>query len=122
METIHVENWKGHLGKGLAPRELEATLWCAEELTAKEAARKMSCSPYTVSALLDNARFKLGMQRTCRGLLLEAMKRGIIAPLVLVLFICSGHSTLMPPARRPESPRNQLITRIQRIEEAQLTT
>lgn len=103
METIHVDHWKGHLGKGLAPRELEATLWCAEELTAKEAARKMSCSPYTVSALLDNARFKLGMQKTCRGLLLEAMKRGIIAPLMVLVCIVST-TTVDRPNMRPVRP------------------
>lgn len=87
METIQVGNWLGRLGQGLAPRQLEATLYSAMDLTAKEIARRMGCSPYTVKQQLDDARFKLGMQRSVRGLCLEAIKRGIIAPLVLLLML-----------------------------------
>ena len=117
MDTIRVDGWEGRLGKGLAPRELEATLYCAEELTAKEAARKMGCSHYTVSQLLENARFKLGMQRTCRGLLLEAMKRGIIAPLAIALCIAGAFTDRpnyrpvrqAPVARLIAAPRTQMV-------------
>lgn len=76
--TVGKSTWIGFLGKGLAPRELEATLWAANDLTAKEIARLMGISPGTVGKRLDDARFKLGA-RTVRGLVVEAMTRGLIA-------------------------------------------
>jgi len=120
MDTIQIDGWQGRLGEGLAPRQLLAVLWAATDKTAKEIARLMDCSHYTVKQQLDDARFKLGNQRTTRGLCLEAMRRGIIAPLVLALFVGGGHSTPMQPMRRPDAPRQQTLTRVQRIEEAQL--
>ncbi|HBP0716894.1 TPA: helix-turn-helix transcriptional regulator, partial [Pseudomonas aeruginosa] len=71
---------QGRLGMGLAPRELEATLHAASDLTAKEIAKLMGIAPGTVSKRLDDARFKLGA-KTIRGLVLEAYKRQIISPL-----------------------------------------
>ncbi len=78
--TISTETWQGRLGMGLAPRELEATLHTASDLTAKEIAKLMGIAPGTVSKRLDDARFKLGA-KTIRGLVLEAYKRQIISPL-----------------------------------------
>ncbi|HDQ4159494.1 LuxR C-terminal-related transcriptional regulator [Pseudomonas aeruginosa] len=78
--TISTETWQGRLGMGLAPRELEATLHAASDLTAKEIAKLMGIAPGTVSKRLDDARFKLGA-KTVRGLVLEAYKRQIISPL-----------------------------------------
>ncbi|EPG4108431.1 LuxR C-terminal-related transcriptional regulator [Pseudomonas aeruginosa] len=78
--TITAGKWKGRLGMGLAPRELEATLHAASDLTAKEIAKLMGIAPGTVSKRLDDARFKLGA-KTIRGLVLEAYKRQIISPL-----------------------------------------
>ncbi|EQA3686322.1 helix-turn-helix transcriptional regulator [Pseudomonas aeruginosa] len=78
--TISTETWQGRLGMGLAPRELEATLHAASDLTAKEIAKLMGIAPGTVSKRLDDARFKLGA-KTIRGLVLEAYKRQIISPL-----------------------------------------
>ncbi|EOZ3002604.1 TPA: helix-turn-helix transcriptional regulator [Pseudomonas aeruginosa] len=78
--TITAGKWKGTLGMGLAPRELEATLHAASDLTAKEIAKLMGIAPGTVSKRLDDARFKLGA-KTIRGLVLEAYKRQIISPL-----------------------------------------
>lgn len=43
--TITAGKWKGTLGMGLAPRELEATLLAADEMSAKEIARVMGISP-----------------------------------------------------------------------------
>ncbi|MGS9821872.1 sigma factor-like helix-turn-helix DNA-binding protein, partial [Pseudomonas aeruginosa] len=74
--TISTETWQGRLGMGLAPRELEATLHAASDLTAKEIAKLMGIAPGTVSKRLDDARFKLGA-KTIRGLVLEAYKRQI---------------------------------------------
>ncbi len=75
--TITAGSWTGSLGKGLAPRELEATLYAANDLTAKEIARMMGIAPGTVSKRLDDAKFKLGV-RSIRGLVMEAFKRGLI--------------------------------------------
>ncbi|MDC3942001.1 helix-turn-helix transcriptional regulator [Pseudomonas aeruginosa] len=78
--TISTDTWQGRLGMGLAPRELEATLHAASDLTAKEIAKLMGIAPGTVSKRLDDARFKLGA-KTIRGLVLEAYRRQIISPL-----------------------------------------
>ncbi len=120
MDTIQIEGWEGRLGQGLAPRQLQATIYAAMDMTAKEIARRMGCSHYTVKQQLDAARFKLGMQRTTRGLCLEAMRRGIIAPLMVALLIGGGNVHQIQPVRRPDSPRAQTVVRIQRLEEAQL--
>lgn len=77
MTTITAGNWKGLLGQGFAPRELEATLYAAADLTVKKIARLMGIAPGTVSKRLDSARFKLGV-RSIRGLVVEAFKRGLI--------------------------------------------
>ena len=120
MDTIQIEGWQGRLGQGLAPRQLLATMLAAADLQVKEIARRMNCEPSTAEKTLDRARFKLGMQRTTRGLCIEAMKRGIIAPLVLALLVGGGNLQQMRPVRRPESPRIQTVVRIQRLDDAQL--
>ena len=120
MDTIQIDGWQGRLGEGLAPRQLLAVLWAATDKTAKEIARLMDCSHYTVKQQLDDARFKLGNQRTTRGLCLEAMRRGIIAPLELALFVGGEHAQVRP-IRRPDAPRTQLVVRAQRLDEAGLT-
>lgn len=85
---MQIGNWKATENhERLSPRELEAMLYAANDLTIKEIARKMQIEPTTVKARLDNARFKLGMQKTLRGLCMEAFKRGIIVPLSLTLAI-----------------------------------
>ncbi len=85
---MQVGNWKStDKTDRLSPRELEAMLYAANDLSIKEIAREMNIEPTTVRARLDNARFKLGMQKTLRGLCMEAFKRGIIVPLSLTLAI-----------------------------------
>jgi len=121
MDTIQIEGWEGRLGHGLAPRQLQATIYAALDMTAKEIARCMGCSHYTVKQQLDDARFKLGNQRTTRGLCLEAMRRGIIAPLVLALLVGGGHTQHMRPVRRPDAPRIQTAVRVHRADDAGLS-
>jgi len=84
METITTGTWMGHLGRGLAPRELEALLCVAQGMTAKEIARQMQIAPGTVANRIENAMFKLGVARRAAAVA-EAMKRQIISPLCLVL-------------------------------------
>ncbi|MCL8303100.1 response regulator transcription factor [Pseudomonas mosselii] len=91
-EIITAGSWKGFLGMGLAPRELEATLHAANERTQKEIAKLMGISPRTVEKRIDDARFKLGA-KTMRGLVLEAFRRGMIQPAVVaVCAVLVGHS------------------------------
>lgn len=82
--TITASGWTGFLGMGLAPRELEATLHAANDLTQKEIARLMGISPKTVEKRIEDARFKLGA-KTMRGLVLEAFRRGVISPAATAL-------------------------------------
>lgn len=119
MDTIEINGWQGRLGHGLAPQELRATLYAISK-TCKETARELGISPGTVQDRLDNARYKLGMQRTVRGLIAEAMKRGIITPLMVALLIGAGNVHQIQPVRRPDAPRAQTVVRIQRLDEAQL--
>ena len=84
METITNGSWTGHLGRGLAPREVEALLGVAQGLTAKEIARTMGIAPCTVANRLENAMFKLGVARRAAAVA-EAMRRGVISPLCIVL-------------------------------------
>ncbi|MEJ8867281.1 helix-turn-helix transcriptional regulator [Pseudomonas jessenii] len=85
METVIVNGaWKGHIGRGLAPRELQFLLWVALGLTAKEIAREAGISPATVAKRLTNAMFKLGVTRRA-ALVAEAMRRQIISPMCFVL-------------------------------------
>ncbi|RYY67203.1 MAG: helix-turn-helix transcriptional regulator [Chitinophagaceae bacterium] len=91
-QTITTTGWTGRLDMGLAPRELEATLLAAADLTVKELARVMGIAPKTAEKRLEAARLKLGA-KTMRGLVLEAFKRGVISPVIIALCaVLVGHS------------------------------
>jgi len=83
-QTITASGWTGRLDMGLAPRELEATLLAAADLTVKQVAQVMGVAPKTVEKRLEAARLKLG-SKTIRGLVLEAFKRQIISPAATAL-------------------------------------
>lgn len=119
MDTIQVEGWQGRLGQGLAPRQLLATMLSMLDLKVNEIAERMNCAPSTAEKTLGRARFKLGA-KTNRGLIAEAMRRGIIAPLMVALLIGGGNIQQIQPVRRPDAPRAQTVVRIQRLEESQL--
>ncbi len=85
MESTIVDGaWKGHLGRGLAPRELQFVLSVAQGLTAKEIAKLFNIAPGTVVKRLACAMFKLGVHRQ-GAMVAEAMRRQIITPLCLLL-------------------------------------
>lgn len=84
METITAGSWMGHLGRGLAPRELEALLCIAQGMTTKETARLMGIAPGTAANRIENVLFKLGVARRTAALA-EAMRRGVISPLCILL-------------------------------------
>lgn len=92
--TITTSGWTGRLDMGLAPRELEATLLAAADLTVKEVARVMGIAPKTAEKRLEAARVKLG-SKTTRGLVLEAFKRQIITPSAMALIaLLTTHAVL----------------------------
>lgn len=89
-DTITTSGWTGRLDMGLAPRELEATLLAAADMTVKQVAQLMGVTPKTVEKRLESARFKLGA-KTMRGLVLEAFKRQIISPVAvgMIAMVCA---------------------------------
>lgn len=107
--TIEIEGWRGRLDAGLPRRQLEALIYACSDMTVKQIARRMGIGPASAQQRLDDARFKLGMQRSVRGLCLEAMRRGIVAPLALALvaILAAGgnHSSPSTLARRAPQPR-----------------
>jgi DNA-binding CsgD family transcriptional regulator len=76
--TLNVGSWTGFLGRGLAKRELEATLLAAGGMTVKEIARSMGIAPKTTEKRLEAARFKMGC-RTIRDLVVASITQGLIA-------------------------------------------
>lgn len=75
--TIKSGTWIGHLGRGLARRELQFLLLVAQGLTAKQIARSVDVEPGSVVKRISSAMFKLGVHRQT-ALVAEAMRREII--------------------------------------------
>ncbi|QVL21025.1 helix-turn-helix domain-containing protein [Pseudomonas qingdaonensis] len=113
--TIVSGQWKGHLGRDLAPRELQCLLAVAQGMTAKEIARSNNIAPGTVAKRLSAAMFELGVQRRA-AMVTEAMKRQIISPMCFVLVALTAMHSLAAgggdPMRRdrraPERPIAQV--------------
>lgn len=119
--TLIAGNWQGTLKMGLAPRELEATLWAAADLTVKEIGRVMGISPNTAEKRLEAARFKLGV-KTMRGLVMEAFKRGMISPaatalaLVLAIHGMAGDEQMVKTRRGTAERKIENRMAVRRIE------
>lgn len=97
MDTIVSGEWKGHLGRGLAPKELQYVMAVAAGMTAKEIAQAFGISPDSVKKRLDVAMFKLGVRRRT-ALVAEAMKRQIISPICILMMAAIGaRPTGVPP-------------------------
>ena len=110
MESTIVEGaWEGHLGRGLAPRELQFVLAVVQGMTTKEIARAFGIAPGTVVKRLACAMFKLGVHRQ-GAMVAEAMRRQIITPLCLLLVAVMtmqglDDSGIARRDRRPTEPR-----------------
>jgi DNA-binding CsgD family transcriptional regulator len=84
MDTITIGAWIGHLGRGLAPRELQCLLEVARGLTSKEIARSFGISESGVEKRLGDAMLKLKVPRRT-ALVAEAARQKIITPLCIML-------------------------------------
>ncbi|WP_430305227.1 response regulator transcription factor, partial [Pseudomonas mosselii] len=72
-QITSTEGWVGHLGRGLAPRELAFVLDVAIGRTDKQIAQRFDIEPGTVKKRISNAMFKLGVSRRA-ALVGEAMR------------------------------------------------
>ncbi|MFJ7315249.1 response regulator transcription factor [Pseudomonas sp. NPDC098747] len=119
-KTITKGAWKGHLGRGLAPRELQFLLSVVQGLTAKEVAREHGVTPGTVVKRLSNAMYKLGVNRQT-AMIAEAMRRQIISPMCFVLAALMTLNAMVAggsgeTGRRPPSSRTAQVRIARRIE------
>ncbi|ANC82989.1 response regulator transcription factor [Pseudomonas putida] len=92
-QIISTEGWIGHLGRGLAPRELAFVLDVAAGRTDKEIGKRFAIEPGTVKKRISNAMFKLGVHRRA-ALVGEAMRRHIISPAAILVAILAVHGTI----------------------------
>lgn len=105
MITRH--GWQGQVGL-LSPREVEFTLAVAAGLTDKEIAREAGLAPDSVRKRVANAMYKLGASRRAQ-LVAEAVKRAVIAPLMLLLAICTVSTGGTPDIQPDRQNRNPIV-------------
>ena len=122
MEFVICGSWRGLLGKGLAERELSCLLAVAAGHTDKEIAQRDGLSPRSIKGRIESAMFKLGVYKR-PALVAEAMRRGLISPLILTLCaILVGQSAasenIMSRIRRPGERRIETRVAVRRIEVA----
>jgi DNA-binding CsgD family transcriptional regulator len=91
MDVITHGNWRALLGFGLTDRETEISLLVTVGKSNKEIGRFYGISPETVKKSLRRAMDRLEVDRRS-ALVAEAIRRGIIAPLVLLLCVLSAQA------------------------------
>lgn len=107
---IVIGHFKGQCAGSLTTQQLVAVLYMANEYSAKQAAQQMSISHRTVEKHINIAKEKLGGKRSVLGVCIEAFKRGIIAPLSVLLCIAlaggvATETRTTTPAQRPSISR-----------------
>ncbi|MBA1200497.1 helix-turn-helix transcriptional regulator [Pseudomonas capeferrum] len=121
METITSGAWIGHLGRGLAPRELQCVLNVAQGFTSKEIARLLGITEGTVEKRVAAAMFKLEASRRA-SLVAEALKRQIINPLCIALAgLIAMHSAIdiNDPMRRDRRSPERRYAQTQVVRKAE---
>ena len=108
MSTITRGNWQGFTDHGLSDRELEFTLDVANGMTDKEIARQVGLAADSVKKRISNAMYKLGVNRRA-ALIAEAMRKAIIAPLVLLLCSLCAFQTFLDLGHVHRAPRTARI-------------
>lgn len=120
--SITLGNWTGHLGMGLALRELQCVLGIAMGRTSKELARDLGVQPESIKKRVLAASTKLGVTRRAQ-LVAEAMRKGVISPAVMALIaLLTTHAVIgddhMNRIRRPGERRIETRVAVRRIEVA----
>lgn len=116
--------WKGRFDAGLPQKQVEVIVLAFNDFTEKMSARHLGLSPICIQKRLQRAKDKLSQPgkpiRSTQALCLEAMKRGIIAPLVLLLCLATGLTTVSDrPSQRPvRAPKVASVMRAYRQEAA----
>jgi len=104
-ETGYVHgNWQGSLGAGLSPREVQSMLLIADGKTYKEAAMVLGVAHCTFADRISNVLYKLKVARGPQAVA-EAIRRGIIAPMMIALVTLSGALAHDVDMRRNPRPR-----------------
>ncbi len=85
MQRADYGHWRAETEKPFPPRQLEVLARVAEGLTDKEIARDMGISPGTANAHVERLRFRLGMSRNRLEAVGEAIRRGILKPLIIAV-------------------------------------
>ena len=120
--SITSGNWTGHLGMGLALRELQCVLGIAMGQTSKELARDLGVQPESIKKRVLAASTKLGVTRRAQ-LVAEAMRKGVISPLVVLLCMIltaqQVNTEQFGRIRRPGERRIETRVAVRRIEAAQ---
>ena len=120
--SITSGNWTGHLGMGLALRELQCVLGIAMGQTSKELARDLGIKPESIKKRVLAASTKLGVTRRAQ-LVAEAMRKGVISPLVVLLCMVitaqQANTEQFGRIRRPGERRIETRVVVRRIEAAQ---
>ncbi|MBC3465033.1 helix-turn-helix transcriptional regulator [Pseudomonas sp. RW10S2] len=121
MGTITSGSWMGHLGRGLAPRELECVLDVAQGMTSKQIARHFGISEGGVEKRIAAAMFKLEVPRRA-ALVAEAMRRNIISPMCFLLVaLVAAHAAIgdSDPMRRDRRVPERRIAQVRVLRKAE---